>query len=44
MQIFPLFKNTCQENHQRHETSPIVGVIVILKSIFFEFQTTITER
>ena len=38
------FKKHVEQNYLRHETSLIVAVIVILKSISFYFKTTITER
>ena len=43
MQSFSTFLKNL-ENHLRYETSPIVAVIVVLKSKFFDFKTTIPER
>ena len=43
MQSFSTFLKNL-ENHLKYETSPIVAVIVVLKSKFFDFKTTITER
>ena len=40
---FPLFEKHPDKNHLRYEMSPIVAVLVVLISKFFDFKTAITE-
>ena len=42
--FFHFFKKHDEKNHLRHEMSTSVAVSVVLKSNFFDFKTTLTER